>query len=164
MWISIFWNIPWTHRLQLYRLTLIPVHVLVSFKSANFSFILSSSSTRVKKRCQHMPPQFGVKYHYAPKLTLIMIVFSKPTLRSLRRRHIKFPFYPLNKGYKYLCLLLHRHFSCSTLLLLSPQEHICSIAFILSRAFPLKFQELVSIQCSRILHSWKWLLSPTFPR
>ena len=26
-----------------------------------------------------MPPSFGVKYHYTPKLTPIMIAFSKPT-------------------------------------------------------------------------------------
>ena len=37
-------------------------------------------------------------------------------LRSLRRRRIKSPFYPLNKDYKYLHLLRRRHFSCSTFL------------------------------------------------
>src|SRR6185436_7662194 len=44
-----------------------PVHLLVSSKSATFPSQKSPSLTRVKKRCQHMPPIFEIIY-FVPKL------------------------------------------------------------------------------------------------
>ena len=49
------------------------MYLLVSSKSAIFPSQESPSLTRVKKRCQHMPPSFGVIY-FVPKLFLLTIV------------------------------------------------------------------------------------------
>ena len=43
------------------------MHLLVSSKSATFPSQKSPSLTRVKKRCQHIPPSFGTIY-FVPKL------------------------------------------------------------------------------------------------
>src|SRR6185436_4231169 len=40
------------------------VHLLVSFESATFPSPKLPSLTRVKKRCQHMPPNFKVKMSF----------------------------------------------------------------------------------------------------
>ena len=57
-----FWPIKRTPSADSYH-----VHLLVSSKSATYPPQKSSSLTRVKKQCQHMPPSFGIIY-FVPKL------------------------------------------------------------------------------------------------
>ena len=47
------------------------VFLLRTIVISNLAFLpLTDPLTRAKKWCQHMPPSFGVKYPFAPKLFL----------------------------------------------------------------------------------------------
>ena len=74
-----------------------PVYPLVSFKSATFPLPKSPSLTRVKKWCQHMPPQFRSNLPIAPKLMLIMITNVQTNICLPNKWRIEFPFYPRAK-------------------------------------------------------------------
>ena len=108
-----FWNIPLAHRLQLNRQTLtLCMFWFVSSRQPllhNITFL-----DTCQKTVSTHAPQFQSNLSVTPKLSLIMIANIRIDLCPLRKRNIKFPFYPSSKGYKYLYPLLCRHFSCST--------------------------------------------------
>ena len=73
------------------------MYLLVSSKSAIFPSQESPSLTRVKKRYQHMPPQFRSNRSVAPKLLLIITANAQIYLNLPIRRYIESPFCPRAK-------------------------------------------------------------------
>ena len=106
------WNIPLAHRLQLNRqtLTLCMFWFLSSRQPLlhNITFL-----DTCQKTVSTHAPRFQSNLSVAPKLSLIIIASVRIDLCSLCKRHIKFPFFPLNKYYKYLSPLLRQQFSYS---------------------------------------------------
>ena len=73
------------------------MYLLVSSKSAIFPSQKSPSLTRVKKWCQHMPPQFRSNRSVAPKLLLIITANVQIYLNLPIRRCIESIFCPWAK-------------------------------------------------------------------
>ena len=106
------WNIPSACQLQLnWQILTLCMFWFLSNRQPllhNITFL-----DTCQKTVSTHAPQFWSNLFVAPKLSLIIIASVRIHLCSLCKRHIKFPFCPLNKDYKHLSPLLRQQFSYS---------------------------------------------------